>query len=122
MSTFLIDFDGTIVNHAFPEIGYPLPYAFEVLRGLKAAGHQLILWTCREDMEGPHRGNDYLTEAVEFCLENGVVFDAVNEALPGDFRGDGLQRKPHAQYHIDDRNYGGFPGWKSVGKYFGILE
>lgn len=119
MSTFLIDFDGTIVEHKFPEIGQPLPYAFEVLRTLKAAGNKLILWTCRED--SPRR--KYLTEAVEFCLANGVVFDAVNEALPNDFREDGLKRKPHAHYHIDDHN---FPrtdiDWELIGIQLGVYN
>jgi len=111
----LIDFDGTIVKHAFPEIGEPMPMAFEVMKELKEAGWKLILWTCRED-EGYNINRQYLTEAVKFCKENGIDFDAVNEAIPElDFRCDTCKkRKPYADVVVDDRNLGGFPGWEVV--------
>lgn len=121
LGTITIDFDGTIVEHKFPKIGDPLPLAFEVLKELKEAGWKLILWTCREN-EGYNINRQFLKEAVDFCLENGVEFDAVNETiLENDFReGRCIMRKPHAAYHIDDRNLGGFPGWDVVRKI--ILE
>lgn len=98
------------MEHRFPEIGEPLPNAFEVLKELKEAGYKLILWTCRED----EYNRAYLTEAIDFCRENGVEFDAHNEALLEiDFR-QGLKRKPYCHYFIDDRNLGGFPGWDAV--------
>lgn len=107
----LVDFDGTVVEKRFPEIGRPMPKAFEVLAKLKEAGFKLILWTCREDT----RKRRYLSEAVEFCRANGIEFDAVNETIREfDFREDGLARKPHAEHHIDDHNIGGFPGWEWV--------
>jgi hypothetical protein len=111
----LIDFDGTIVEFAFPGIGKPLPGAFETMKDLKAAGYKLILWTCRED-EGYKIDRQFLTQAVEYCRENGVEFDGVNETLEEDeFRPkDCKARKPHAQCVIDDRNLGGFPGWDVV--------
>jgi histidinol phosphatase-like enzyme len=113
----LIDFDGTIVRGAFPEIGKPMPMAFEVMKELKEAGWKLILWTCRED-EGYNINRQYLTEAVRFCKENGVDFDAVNEAIPElDFRCDTCKkRKPYADVVVDNKNLGGFPGWEVVRK------
>ena len=111
----LIDFDGTIVQHDFPRIGEPLEGAFETMIALKNDGWQLVLWTCREDY-GHLISKQYLTAAVNFCAENGVEFDAVNETImEHEFRPeDCLKRKPHAHFHIDDRNLGGFPGWKWV--------
>lgn len=113
----IIDFDGTIVEHRFPEIGEPLPEAFEVLKELKEAGWKLILWTCRED-DGYKIDRQYLAAAVEFCRENGVEFDAVNGPLKEhDFRPEHtLRRKPYGHCYIDDRNLGGFPGWNVVRK------
>lgn len=112
-----IDFDGTIVEHRFPKIGKPLPQAFEVMKELKAAGWKLILWTCREN-SNRFATRQYLEDAVKFCLENGVEFDAVNEAIRDeDFRDDDFKlRKPYAHCHIDDKNFGGFPGWEMVRK------
>ncbi len=110
-----IDFDGTIVEHAFPKIGEPLPKAFEVLKKLQEAGHRLILNTCREDY-GYKIDKQYLTEAVKFCEENGVTFVSVNENSPeDDFRPEKEKnRKVYAELYIDDRNLGGFPGWAIV--------
>lgn len=116
MKTVLgIDFDGTIVQHRWPKIGEPMPGAFETLKDLKAAGYTLVLWTCREDF-GHLIDKQYLTEAVEFCRENGIEFDAVNESPPEtEFRPENvLKRKPHIHYYIDDSNLGGFPGWDVV--------
>lgn len=109
-----IDFDGTIVKHAYPGIGEPLEDAFEVMKEMKAAGWKLILWTCREDSKN-NINKRHLTAAVEFCRMQGIEFDAVNETIPEeDFREDEPRRKPYAHVHIDDRNLLGFPGWKVV--------
>ena len=111
----VIDFDGTIVEHRFPRIGKPMPKAFEVMKELQKENWILVLWTCRED-EGKKIDKQYLREAVDFCKENGVEFDAVNETpLECEFRQeDGLKRKAYGDYYIDDRNLGGFPGWDVV--------
>ena len=36
-----IDFDGTIVEHSYPEIGNPLPQAIEVIKEIQQAGIRL---------------------------------------------------------------------------------
>jgi len=116
--TISIDFDGTIVEHKFPAIGEPMPGAFETMKDLQAAGHRLILWTCREDY-WYLISKQFLTDAVEFCKEHGVVFDAVNEGIEEEeFRPEGVpRRKPYANYYIDDAIVGGFPGWDAIAKF-----
>lgn len=116
---FCIDFDGTVVENDFPRIGTPLPGAFETLRELKAAGHHLVLWTCRED-EGFNINKRFLTDAIEFCKEHGIEFDGINETpKEKEFRPeDSPKRKAFAHVYIDDRNFGGFPGWESVRKVY----
>ena len=37
-----IDFDGTIVEHKYPEIGREIPFAIETLKRLQADRHKLI--------------------------------------------------------------------------------
>ncbi len=76
-----IDFDGTIVEHEFPDIGAAAPGVFSWLKEFQAAGAKLILWTMRSDGrtgEGKECG-PVLTQAVEFCREHGLEFYAVNE-------------------------------------------
>lgn len=103
-----VDFDGTIVEHAYPAIGKPLLFAFETLRELQKHKCQLILWTYRTGKE--------LDEAVEFCRNNGVEFYAVNSNYPEETQNDSLGRKIDADIFIDDKNLGGFPGWSEVWK------
>ena len=43
-----VDFDGTIVEHRYPQIGKELPFAIAALKKLQAERHLLILWTVRE--------------------------------------------------------------------------
>lgn len=91
-----VDFDGTIVEHKFPKIGQPVPGAIDWMKRWKAAGAKLILWTMRS--------GQYLDEAVEFCRQNGVEFDSVNQGI-GDRRWT-QSPKAYAQVYIDDSAYG----------------
>lgn len=104
-----IDFDGTIVEHCFPEIGNPILQAFDTLLEMKENGHKLILWTCRNDHDPALKGRKVLTEAVEFCRARGLEFDAVNENIPG--IGFNPQPKVFADYYIDDKAM--FPTWEA---------
>jgi hydroxymethylpyrimidine pyrophosphatase-like HAD family hydrolase len=105
-----IDFDGTIVEDAYPGIGKPQLFAFETLKRLQNDGHRLILWT--------YRDGEKLSEAVQFCKANGIEFYAVNKSFPEEQFDTEKSPKIHADYFIDDRNIGGFIGW---GKAYQIL-
>ena len=101
-----VDFDGTIVEDAYPGIGEPRIFAFETLKRLQQDGHRLILWT--------YRCNNKLDDAVEFCRIHGVEFYAVNKSFPEEeFNGD-VSRKIMADLFIDDRNIGGVFGWGEI--------
>lgn len=104
--TIAVDFDGTIVEHAYPKIGKEMMFAFDTLKALEERGHKLILWTYRTGKE--------LEEAVQVCADNGVEFFAVNENYPGESRTSDYSRKIRADIFIDDRNIGGFIGWDQV--------
>lgn len=111
-----VDFDGTIVEHDFPRIGKPMKGAIETLKELKKDGWVLVLWTCREN-DGYKIDRQFLKEAVEFCKEQGIEFDGINETpLEHEFRSDGPRRKAYGNIYIDDRNFGGFPGWDVIRK------
>ncbi len=101
-----VDFDGTIVEHAYPAIGKELMFAFSTLKELQKQGHRLILWTYRAGKE--------LDEAVEFCLQKGMVFYAVNKNYPEEKFDETISRKILADVYIDDRNVGGFLGWSEI--------
>lgn len=97
-----VDFDGTIVEHEYPLIGKPIPFAIETLLQLQKDQHRLILWTVRE--------GDLLEEALAYCAQRGLYFYAANENYPGEDRTT-AGRKLGADMFIDDRNLGGLPDW-----------
>lgn len=101
-----VDFDGTLAEHRFPEIGDEVPEAFHWLKLFQAAGAKLILWTMRSDgRTGECRANDpVLTEAVEWCRERGVEFWGVN-TNPGQ-KGWTQSPKAYAHIYIDDAAFG----------------
>jgi hypothetical protein len=49
--TIYLDFDGTVVEHAYPAIGSLNPRSLEVIRRLQDAGHSIILNTYRADLD-----------------------------------------------------------------------
>jgi len=101
-----IDFDGTIVEDAYPKIGKPRIFAFETLKRLQDDGHRLILWTYRSDVR--------LQDAVDFCKKNGIEFYAINDSFPEEEFDNTKSRKIYADLYIDDRNIGGVLGWGEV--------
>jgi len=93
------DFDGTLCVHRYPNIGYRNLPLIEWLIQQRKDGHQLILWTCRN--------GSLLTEAVSWCKEFGLEFDAINEDVPSIKHSDfGREKsiKVYADVYIDDRS------------------
>jgi hypothetical protein len=97
-----VDFDGTIVEHEYPRIGAPIPFAIETLLQLQKDGHTLIMWTVRE--------GGLLKEASDYCAKKGLIFYAYNKNHPEEDRANAA-RKLDAELFIDDKNIGGLPDW-----------
>jgi ABC-type sugar transport system substrate-binding protein len=91
-----VDFDGTVVDHRFPEVGPDAPGAVATLRDLAKAGHQLILWTMRS---GP-----YLEAAIEWYRERGIPLYGVQRNPDQDSWTS--SPKAYAQLYIDDAAFG----------------
>lgn len=94
-----IDFDGTLTTGgAWPNIGKPNVNLIELLKLAHTMGVKLILWTSRE--------GHYLDEAVEWCKDYGLEFDAVNDNVPETIQNTGQNpRKVIAHLFIDDRAF-----------------
>ncbi len=93
-----VDFDGTLCENEFPKIGAPNLELIKYLRDKQRKGARLILWTCRCD--------EQLADAVDWCVnKHGLVFDVVNDNLPGMISafGGSNPRKVYADIYIDDR-------------------
>lgn len=91
-----VDFDGTLCEGKYPDIGAPITPVIEYVKERKAAGDTIILWTCRV--------GEHLKNAVEWCERQGLTFDYINENAPekvGQYGGD--TRKISADEYIDDK-------------------
>jgi hypothetical protein len=91
-----LDFDGTVVQHDYPEIGDPVPGAVIWLRRWLDAGAHIILWTMRSDRQ--------LEEAVLYLQTHGITLWGIN--------GNPSQKswttspKAHCDLYVDDRAVG----------------
>ncbi len=95
---YAVDFDGTLCTNAYPNIGAPRFEIINFIKRRRAGGDKIILWTCRS---GPA-----LENAVRWCSERGLSFDAVNDNLAENIAcHNNNSRKVSADFYIDDRNF-----------------
>lgn len=103
--TIAVDFDGTLCENNFPDIGAPKPAVIEYIKWQQAQGAHIILYTCREN--GTKRA--LLDEAVQFCTDNGIELYAINEnpdnTFGSDYGVDIAGRKVYADIYIDDKAF-----------------
>ena len=91
-----VDFDGTLCFSKWPELGEPNIQLIEYLGSWKNQGNKLILWTCR--------AGEALDKAVDWCRDQHLEFDAVNDNLPEVIEMYGSNsRKITCDYYIDDK-------------------
>lgn len=116
-----IDFDGTLAITDYPIIVEPIPEAVKFVKACHAADVAVILWTCRTD--------EHLDMALEWCQQQGLWFDAVNENL-GEWTEEYSVlfpdvepdcRKICADIYIDDRNMGG-TDWAKAWEWLKIVS
>ena len=94
---YAIDFDGTIVTNAWPNIGKPNMELIKFIKEIQAKGDKWILWTMRSGSQ--------LVDAIQYCSAHDLVPDAVNDNLPELIRAyNNNPRKVYADYYIDDHN------------------
>lgn len=95
---YAVDFDKTLnLADKYPELGEPNMDLIEFLKERRAAGDKIILWTCRE--------GELLKEAVKYCDDYGLFFDAVNDNVLENIKYfENNCRKIWAHHYIDDRN------------------
>lgn len=97
---YAVDFDGTIVENDFPDIGPINQEVRKFILDKKRKDNVIILWTTRQ--------NEKLEEALDFCEEHGIPIDYANRNVPWvDFE---TSDKIFADVYVDDRCYNPFDG------------
>ena len=108
---FAIDFDGTICENSYPEIGKEIPGAIDTIKKISEY-RTIILWTCRAGEE--------LKNAIDFCKSKGLVFDHINENTLRRIDEYGSDsRKISADFYIDDKSIfcrDGIVRWNEIEK------
>lgn len=92
-----VDFDGTLCKDNYPRIGDPNIELIEWLKLRQSNGSRIILWTCR--------CGTALEDAVKWCARKGLIFDAINDNIPGVVAAmnNSNSRKVFADIYIDDK-------------------
>jgi hypothetical protein len=116
-----IDFDGTCVTHAYPDLGDEIGAA-PVIKRMVECGHHIILFTMRSGEE--------LYDAVEWFIVNGIPLYGVN-TNPEQHRWT-ASPKAYVHLYIDDAALGvplirpmvGRPyvDWRAVAQIFNFDE
>lgn len=97
-----IDFDGTCVDHRYPDVGNDVPGAAKWLKAFSESGAKLILWTMRSP--GRDDGTNPLKDAVDWFERNGLPLYGVNSnPSQGTWTG---SPKAYAHTYIDDAAFG----------------
>lgn len=96
-----IDFDGILCDNKFPSIGKPRYDVISLVRQMIDNDIEVILWTSRCGAE--------LQAAIDWCVNYGLHFCAVNDSAPSNkkqYEGkyDSPPRKIYADVYIDDHN------------------
>ncbi len=102
-----VDFDGTIVDHAYPSIGDPVPDAIKWMKRWIELDAQLILLTMRSDQK--------LDDAILYLQENDLKFYGYNHN-PSQ-REWTQSPKVHGHIYVDDAAFG-----CPLKKYHGFLR
>ena len=116
-----VDFDGTLVDHRYPDIGEPVPGAITWLKRLQKKGAKLILFTMRSNVS---ESSAYLRDAVAYLESNGIKLYGVNRNP--DQLSWTVSPKAYGDVYVDDSAFGcplvhpkGFArpcvDWKKVG-------
>lgn len=114
-----VDYDGTIVDWAYPRSGTVKTGAKEALQKFKDLGYFILIWSCRtcnwfpESFPGHGTTREELIADMRRTLEsNGIPFDEID---------DGSRGKPMAAFYIDDHAIGFNENWSQISDYVSSL-
>jgi hypothetical protein len=114
LSRIAVDFDGTLVEKAWPGMGDWLPGAVEAMKALHEAGHTIFLYSARLSGLWPDGAERKPAEVVIATQEVREKLDAAGLDFISIWTGEG---KPHWDLLIDDKAlyFPGRPGsWRKL--------
>lgn len=106
----VVDFDGTIAEDAYPQIGAPMPGVRDAFRRLMDAGFEIVVFSCRTNPQGNPEGHAAREkEKMERWLaDNDIPYTRIDMGTEG---------KPHGVAMVDNKavSYsGGEDEWEAI--------
>lgn len=105
-----IDFDGTIVENAYPQIGQLKKNVIEIINKLvKENNCEIIIWTCRE--------GKYLKDVISFLNKNTIPYHYINDNCDWakqTFNYNANCRKVFADIYVDDKSIFSNINWNKI--------
>jgi len=95
-----IDFDGTIVDHQYPDIGQPVPGAIEGIKEIYARNHQIMIWTMRSGYP-LFDVKEYLKNNLDQKIIDSMWFNENPQQSEWTY-----SKKQYANFYIDDAAIG----------------
>ena len=102
-----VDYDSSLFEGSYPEIGAPKQDIIDKVKEFKRHGAEIAFWSCRSE-------GRVLEEAIQRCKEVGIEFDAINDNVPSQKQYMEEQkkignifalRKIFADFYLDDSAY-----------------
>lgn len=113
--TLGVDFDGTICDFEYPNIGKPKEGVKEALTLLRAVGYRIVIWTCRTcsyhfdvfggDPSQPTMERPNVIAMRDYLKVNDIPYDEID---------DGSRGKLHADFYIDDKGIVFQNNWEAI--------
>jgi len=101
-----VDFDGTIVEDYYPDIGPLVPGAKMALSMFRDFGCEIVIWSSRNNTMNERDGvNDMFEDMVEFLDRKDIPYDRVD---------DGKSGKVIADVYIDNRALSFHGDWNEM--------
>ena len=102
--TLVIDFDGTICEHRFPEVGAPKEGVRDALVAFKNAGCEIVIHSCRTASYWERQNQaEQRMAIIEFMGEHDLPYDRIC-----------ADDKPLATFYIDDRALTFSDNWQQI--------
>jgi histidinol phosphatase-like enzyme len=99
-----VDFDGTIYDHDYPDVGPIKPGVIDALTRLREAGWWIAISSCRTKQQRfPVKETDFDGNTVETPFDSARLMAAILDRDGVPYDEILVVDKPYARYYVDDR-------------------
>lgn len=81
----LVDFDGTLCQWSYPDMGQPTPGARGAMKELKRMGLRVVVWTCRlsPEFNTEEERKEVMEDLHAWLKRNNIPYDEIDDGTNG---------------------------------------